>query len=311
MDKKKITIVTGTGGILGTGHIQRMLCLAERLNREKSFSASILLKQNVYPLPDKFNSLLTDTIPADTGLIIRDMRDSSIEEIRSLKKSAPVLAIDDSGEGANYADHKISLLPVPSGGLRNDKPDISKFLYGYNFTRGINLLKDRNHLKRDIDVAVYAGYDPSAELISQIKKSIPENTSSLLLSGGRAARLTGDISPENINYAEVLSRAKLVITHFGLTMFEAHACGCSIAALNPTSYHSTLTDMISVEFNIIYSSEYRLLSPDVLRNVIDKELNNYNGQYISINVILKKINICTENFIDYIREITINYSNNS
>ena len=89
MDKKKITIVTGTGGILGTGHIQRMLNLAVHLNREINFSASIYLTQKEYPVEEKFNELITASIPADTDLIIKDMRDSTIEEMNLLRRISP------------------------------------------------------------------------------------------------------------------------------------------------------------------------------------------------------------------------------
>lgn len=60
MDKKKIIIVSGTGGILGTGHLQRMLSLAVNLNRTTDFSANIALKQNDIPIDEKFSYLLVD-----------------------------------------------------------------------------------------------------------------------------------------------------------------------------------------------------------------------------------------------------------
>ena len=302
--KTRIVIVTGSGGILGTGHIQRMLKLAVELNCVNSFSASIYLKQNIHPFPEKFTSLLTDAIPPDTSLIIRDMRDSSIDEIMSLRNLAPVLAIDDSGEGRDYADFAINLLPVPSGILKNVKPDISRFLYGYNFTEGIESLKKTKPYNRDIDVTVYAGYEPSPGLVSSIRESIPENAYSVLLAGGRANSLTGKSVPPEITYAEVVSRSKILITHFGLTMFEAHACGCSIAALNPTPYHRALTDIIEKEFNIIYSSEYSLLSPVDLHHIIEKELHIFTERNISLDDIINKINTNTESFIDYIKQIT-------
>ncbi|HNX23905.1 MAG TPA: hypothetical protein PKG60_07625 [Spirochaetota bacterium] len=303
MDKIKIVIVTGTGGILGTGHIQRMLNLAVHLNRTDIFSALIYLKQEDHPLERKFAYMLTDSISQDTGLIIRDMRDSSVEEIQMLKQAAPVLAIDDSGAGRISAAYSLNLLPVPSDDKKNIIPDPSLFLYGYNFAEGINNLKEKNSLKRDIDITVYAGYDPSPELISSIKKSIPGSASSVLLKGGKAINFTGEIIQQEIPYAEIISRSKIIITHFGLTMFEADACGCKIAALNPTSYHSSLTDMVRQDLRIIYLSEYSQFSPDNLKDIIRHELKSANDKNFSPSDILKKINKCTENFIDYIDNI--------
>ncbi len=304
MEKNKIIIITGTGGILGTGHAQRMLNLAVRLNEDGVFSALIYLRQNTHPFPEKFRSLLTERIDHDAVLIIRDMRDSTIEEISLLQKTAPVLVIDDSGEGAKAADHSISLLPVPSGTAKEVRPDTSHFLYGYNFMEGISLLKENGPLLKDIDVAVYAGFDPSPELLSSIGRSIPASASSVLLAAGRAVRLTGPALDGDMSYAGVISRTKIIITHFGLTMFEAHACGCSIAALNPTPYHSALTETVRGEFDIIYSSEYRLFSPGTLGKIIEKELHGFTGKNISADQILTAITGQTGNFIGLIKEIT-------
>jgi len=303
MDKKKILIVTGTGDILGTGHLQRMLNLAVHLNRKNNFSASIYLKQNEHPVDKKYSGLIVDSIPSGTSLIIRDMRDSATEDIQLLKQIAPVLVIDDSGPGRESADYTVNLLPLPSGILNNIIPDTSLFLYGYNFSEGINLLKEKKSFEKNIDVAVYAGYNPSSELISLIKKSIPESAISVLLAGGGAVFLTGNISPSEFSYTEIISRTKIIITHFGLTMFEAHACGCSIAALNPTAYHKTLTDTVRDDFNIIYSSEYDSFSPKNLYKIIETKLQNYDAVEISADNILNIINSGAENFIKYIEKI--------
>ncbi len=303
MDKKKITIVTGTGGILGTGHIQRMLNLAVHLNRESNFSASLYLTQDEYPVEEKFNGLIKASIPADTDLIIKDMRDSTIEEINSLRRIAPVLAIDDSGTGRDIADYIINLLPVPSFDGSVVKPETSLFIYGYNFTEGISLLKNSRSLTKDIDITLYAGYNPAHDLISLIKKSIPESAGLVLLKEGKAIDLAGEAIIIESPYAEIISRSKIVITHFGLTMFEADACGCKIAALNPTLYHSKLTEIVSSDFNIIYSSEYNTLSSEELKYRIETELKKNSDNIISPDEILKKINNGTENFIKYIEKI--------
>lgn len=303
MDKTKINIVTGTGGIYGTGHIQRMLNLVVHLNRRDNFTASIYLKKSEYPIDKKISGFLTESITPDTGLIIRDMRDSSIDEMLLLKQSGPVLAIDDSGEGRKYADYTLNLLPVPSENLNNLLPEKSLFIYGYNFAEGIELLNKKNSFIRDIDIALYAGFNPSPELLSSIKKSIPEPYNSVLLAGGKAVNFTGEILSSETPYAEVISRSKIVITHFGLTMFEADACGCKIAALNPTAYHNSLTDAVRKEFNIIYSSDYDSFSPDTLFQIIQQESENTRGTGFSPSGILKKINSGTENFINYIESI--------
>jgi hypothetical protein len=279
-----------------------MLNLAVHLNRKNNFTASIYLTRNEYPIDKKFNGLFTDSIPADTDLIIKDMRDSTIEEMDSLRRIAPVLAIDDSGDGRDAADFTLSLLPVPSDILNSAKLETSLFLYGYNFAEGISLLKKTDSFRKDIDVTVYAGYNPDPELINIIKKSVPESAGSILLKEGKAVNLNGKAIKTETSYAEIISRSKIVITHFGLTMFEADACGCQIIALNPTLYHSKLTEIVSGEFNIIYSAEYDTLSSVDLMSIIKSGLTTDRIVLISPEIIIKKINNGTENFIRYIEE---------
>jgi hypothetical protein len=303
MDKKKIIIVTGSGGILGTGHIQRMLNLAVHLNRMNNFSASIFLTQNEHPLEEKFNGLITASIPADTDLIIKDMRDSTIEEMNSLCMIAPVLTIDDSGKGRDLADYIINLLPVPQEVGKFIKPETPLFIYGYNFAEGISLLKSNLSFIKDIDVAIYVGYNPAPELISSIRDSIPDSAVSVLLKEGKAVNLSGNILKTETPYAEIIYRSKIVITHFGLTMFEAHACRCKIAALNPTSYHSRLTEIVMSDFDVIYSTQYNTLSPENLKSKIEAELLNSNDKFQSPDVILEIIKNGTENFINYIEKM--------
>jgi len=303
MGKRNILIVTGTGGALGTGHLQRMLALAVHLNATDSFSVKIFLKQNYFPPDESFKNLLTDIIPENTDLIIRDMRDSNMEEILDLKKIAPVLVIDDSGYGYSVMDYKVTLLPVPSEVNKPVKPDTSMFLYGYNFTRGIESLAEKIFSERDIDVAVYAGSNPSQELVAAIKKAIPETANSVLLTRKEPVLLTGNVLFSDTDYTEILCRTKIMVTHFGLTMFEANTCGCLIAALNPSAYHGALTEIISKEFNILYNSEYNFFSPEHLRNVIEKALKNFTDKKVSVNYIIEEINKGMNNFTTYVKNI--------
>jgi hypothetical protein len=304
MAKKNILIVTGTGGIYGTGHFQRMLALAFHLNGTGLFSVKIFLKQNQFPPDISSEFLLTESIPEQTDLIITDMRDSLEDEMLFLKEYAPVLAIDDSGPGNNIADYTLTLLPVPSGSNKPVIPDTSKFLYGYNFSKGVESLSVRNFDERNIDITVYAGNNPLPELVTEIKKSIPESANSLLLTGNEPELLTGKISFSGTGYAEILCRTKIMVTHFGLTMFEADICGCRIAALNPSTYHSTLSEMMKDEFRLLFSQEYNSFSPERLYEIIDTALKNFTDKKISVNYIVKKIHQNMDNFTAYLKQIT-------
>ncbi|HOP64010.1 MAG TPA: hypothetical protein PK358_12010 [Spirochaetota bacterium] len=305
MEKNNIIIVTGTGGELGTGHLQRMLNLVSYITGKHNFDVSILLQKGEAGIPERFRHMLITSLPPSADLIIRDMRDSSKEEITSLKSIAPVLAVDDAGEGRSSADHYVDLLPNKISGSNEPGFYTEKFIYGYNFTEGIKNLSGADPVSRDIDITIYAGFNPPEELLTKISKSIPESTKAILLSSGRPVVLTGEPLHEDVSYAEILTRSRIVMTHFGITMFEANICGCIISALNPTPYHGELTALIEKEMRIIHSALYSDLDPVILSEDINMNLKKNLAAAVSFNDILERINIGLENFTRYIYKILL------
>ena len=303
MNKKKIVIITGTGGALGTGHLQRMMNLSSYMNEKQDFETHFLIKSGDYPVPPEFSMMMISSLPESCDLIIRDMRNSTSQEMLSLTKTAPVLAVDDAGEGKSSSGNSINLLPLPSSLSAEIQADYSKFLYGYTFTSGIKELRGKNISERDIDITIYAGFSPPPSLLSQISKSIPENSRAVILSAGKPVVLTGDPLPDNISYSEILSRTKIVMTHFGLTMFEAHICGCLIAALNPTPYHGELTETVRKEMKIIHSAEYSTFDPVIMGDDLMLNFKKNNNPVTPPEEILNSINNGLENFTRYIYKI--------
>ncbi len=300
MNKKKIVIITGTGGALGTGHFQRMMNLASYMNEKHDFEISFLIKTGDYPVPAEFSMMKISSLPDSCDLIIRDMRDSTKQEMLSLSGIAPVIAVDDAGDGKNCTENSINLLPLPSSSSSAIKADYSRFLYGYTFTLGVKELIRKNLNERDIDITIYAGFSPPPALLVLIGKSLPENNRAVLLSAGKPIVLTGDPLPDNITYSEILARTKIVMTHFGLTMFEAHICGCLIAALNPTPYHSELTETVRREMKIIHLTEYSSFDPVIMGDDLMLHLKKNNIPVTSPEEILSSINNGLENFTRYI-----------
>lgn len=303
MVKKNITIVTGTGGPLGTGHLQRMLNLVSYLEEKNEFEVSLLIKSGTFPLPEKFSRIKIDRFPAKADLIIRDMRDSEINEILALNKIAPVLAVDDAGEGRSRAAFSIDLLPPPERHSSGSQFNIERFIYGYNFSLGIESLGNEYLDARDIDITIYAGFNPSDELLSSISRSIPGGRRAIILSAGKPVVLTGDPLPDDISYAEILTSSRIVMTHFGITMFEADICGCMVAALNPTRYHSELTDSIKNSIRLVHSAEYKTFDPVLMGDDIENALRKNHSEGFYANDILSRINNGLENFTRYIYKI--------
>lgn len=275
---KKVTIITGRGGELGTGHLQRMLSFVHYSKNISCFDAKIYSATiNLEDIPQNF---ITDSLE-NSSLIIRDMRDSTSDEIKPLKEYGPVLVIDDLGEGAIVANHSIFLLP----NRISAEIHFDKFLYGYNFYTGLQQLQ-REIFYKDIDFLIYAGFNPPEKIIRLLRELLPGEANSFILLHGKAYKVYKDeFIPCEDSYPEIMLRAKNVITHFGVTLFEANISGCNIIAFNPSKYHEELTATVAKKFNIYLSCEYEKI---VLEEVKDKLLAIYKNSKKTYNYIAKR-----------------------
>lgn len=286
MNKKNITIMTGTGGALGTGHFQRMCFLADSLNNYGGFAVKLFITEGRPDIPGPLNGIVTDAIPAETDLVIRDMRDSSEEDIRILKRKAPVLVIDDTGPGRKLADFVIDLLPNPV----NQTVPAKMFLYGYNFISEIKAMKTEV-IAKDIDVAIYAGYKPDAAVVESIRAAIPEDASVVLFAYGKQTLLSEKKVSVDTGYTDLLLRSRVLITHFGITMYEGDLAGCRILSVNPSPYHSELTVMAMGNLNVKPAGEYGNIDHKLIFNEISHTIKTAGFQIVSKGSIRERINI--------------------
>ena len=234
---KAITIITSWGPDLGSGHVQRMAALA-------SFMSDASDVHIVSPVPGdlhELHHLFTDSIPAETDLLLRDMRDSGQDEIIALKKIAPVCVLDDLGPGADIADMRLYLLPHPVSGMRNCLDPDRYFLHGYNFFRSLG--ESGPVCEKTIDLAVYcpAGDEDYYRTLAPDGASVAflKGEESYMLKDGKRIVLH-DYSP-----GRIILESRSLLSHFGILMYEGKLAGCRLYCLNPSSYHSGLADMAS------------------------------------------------------------------
>jgi spore coat polysaccharide biosynthesis predicted glycosyltransferase SpsG len=241
-NKYCIAIKTSAGDSLGTGHIQRMCSLLWYLNERKNIKAFLISDYTGDSFPSvlkKYSKTNFDFLP---DIIIRDMRDSSEDEIERLKKTSPVIVIDDNGQGRKAADHAIDILPNPEA--KNKEFNNKIFLYGYNFLTALLELNNKN-LKKELDFAIYPGNSASSEFIGFLTSLLPEKSSYAMLTG-KNSYLIKNGKKENLKeslYAETILSSKAVISHFGITLYESFIAKCKIISINPSEYHSKLADM--------------------------------------------------------------------
>jgi len=243
MPERHYHIITSAGPLTGTGHLQRMMLLAWYLNHHTVHTATLQLHEKNPRIPQEITPFITGDVPPRTDLIIRDMRDSTPENMETLRRSAPVLVIDDEGTGAGLADGRLYLLPRPESNLSAGPKSPGFFLYGYGIYTGITPASEP--VTKDIDISIYNGTMAADEHASKMQQLLPSNITVGILQGSRSHIIQpGDTANEQpADYTSLLLRSRCVLSHFGILLYEAHLCECSLLSINPTRYHSHLADI--------------------------------------------------------------------
>lgn len=298
-----IAIISAWGHGYGTGHIQRMATLLWHLNTNTDIR-SILLSDEI---PGFFGQDLTSRVKVkpdeSIDLIIRDMRDSSEEEIDELRKIAPVLSLDDQGGGRDRADFTLDMLPDPRADRLQESGQ--HFIHGYSFVSSI--LRNRSRVfEKTIDAAVYPGADSNEDYRTLLLSLLPEKSSyAMCLGEGSFVRsANGEKSLfDASSFARVLCSSRLVLSHFGILFYEAHACGCAIAAVNPGSYHARLCDLAPKELCIHNLGVRDTLDVHRARGVIERVLASHTGSSIEADHVYAIIRENLDSFYRYLKSI--------
>ena len=300
MNTRVISIITSWGGSLGNGHIQRMAGLAVYLN-SRGIEARIICG-SVPPADHRdLSGLVRPELPPSSTLIIRDMRDSSTHEIRELKKSGPVLSIDDLGPGRREADFSLDLLPNVSDTPESRQFQLRNFLYGINFTDSLRIMGTAP-VHRKIDVALYPGHNPSLDYIDSLLSIIPASASvALFVKPSPVLIQNGTRTPLTDEYgAGVLLSSRVLISHFGITLYEARLAGCRLITVNPTSYHSSLADSVKDDLGLVnLGTPERIDRPSAMRSVT-YAIENPEGPEASPSEALTAVERGLDSFLSHI-----------
>lgn len=329
MPDNAIALITGSDTMLGSGHLHRMASLLWFLVKKASIPAYMVLEEIPSFFPAELAPLVKSDIQPGTILLVRDKRNSTIKEISQLKKTAPVLVIDDCGQGSTIAEHRIDLLPTPEH-RNNNLPARSQdfFIYGYGFIRSlINLMDNKeksNHLfeksieqkfkklhsvykrnERPIDFALYPGMEPGDEYINSLTSLLPRNSTYAILQGENTTLTIGSEKNKSTanSYTPILISSKVFISHFGIALYEAHLSGCRLVTINPTDYHSRLSEMAKTDLNLMNSGEYSKLDRNHARQIISEAHSQSQTMIASPDVLYEKAIGNLKRFSDYILSI--------
>lgn len=274
---KTVAIMTGYGGPLGTGHIQRAVSIAWYLNSLPDVQSFIWAMRPPGLFHDEIDHLFIQPGSGNPDIIVRDMRDSTVEEIRGLQHVAKVLALDDIGEGRNAADWCVDLLPNPVSWISNDYEfQKSHFVYGYNFLSAIRARQGID-INKTIDVLFYGGADPDPRYVEKILQSMPAAAVCAVAGGENSFIIKNGIRQEmNVSsYGDLLLASKSAVTHFGILVYEALLTGAEVITINPTEYHSSLADLIAEKWGIINLGTASSFDESLFKTLLEKIMNSH------------------------------------
>jgi len=252
MNQTSILIVPCTEEGRGGGHLNRCITLANDL-RYAGREAYLCIQNKT----EKINNLLQlkkfntswivnkNQINRPFGLVILDRYKTPREEFLLFKKIAPVIGIDEGGCYRSYFDFLIDIL-IPENFIKPKANITSCGLLNLPKTRKSEQdAKDSENLK----ILISFGQEDSAGLglsaINKLAKMNLQNAEITLLKGG----LNKSKSPipdyvkvmDSIpNLAEHLCEYDIVITHYGITAYEALYAGTQVFLDHPTLYHKRI-----------------------------------------------------------------------
>jgi len=235
----------------GGGHLTRCIKLVKELRacgKEAYLFISTDINIDTFLQASQFDksSVISEKTVTQKNweLIILDRNKTPKDELFRLKTLAPVIGLDEGGSCRDYFDFLIDIL-IPEN---FEKPAANITSYGL-----IDLPTKRktsqNANNKKIKILISFGQEDAAGLgLSAVKKlskkKFRETEITLLKGGLNKSKIK---IPDNVkvldcipNLADRLCEYDLVITHYGITAYEALYAGTNVLLDHPTPYHKKI-----------------------------------------------------------------------
>jgi len=233
------------------GHLKRCLSIIQEGN---SFFDSLLCIENGDERGSSFekgsflNNINLVKSPEEAGnidLIFSDRRNTSITEMRKLAGFAPVISLDDLGAGKDTSH--ISILSLPSPGGETGNLNGPSYIVINPEVKKVSPLPPEE--KKGVLVS-FGGSDPGNLTFHTVKYLNELGITPTVIKGPFFCHPLKELDAKIIEapqcFGELLNRAELLITSFGLTLYEAIFLGTPVLLLNQSFYHYQLSKYLSV-----------------------------------------------------------------
>jgi 2-polyprenyl-3-methyl-5-hydroxy-6-metoxy-1,4-benzoquinol methylase len=236
----------------GSGHVLRMLALRRALEEEGVLARLRLPESGVGLIPrselmkafgvEAGECVGADSDPEEFPVAVTDLFAAGRTVFRDLSRHRTLVGIDEGGSFRNRFDVLIDILPragrghganvkeglrfmdlPPSSGPRIFPPRRILISFGSEDAAGLGIKAARAvsaaFIGREVSIDIIRG------ALDRDRTRLPPGAKSLAPARDLRERLGG---------------YDLVMTHFGLTAYEAAAAGCAVLLANPTAHHEGL-----------------------------------------------------------------------
>ncbi len=273
----------------GTGHLHRCLSAALEtkafvyIPQDSSLSetAGIL---DEYKEKGLENWQIIDQLPDQSykPVIISDNFKLSQDQARDFAKCQKLISLDEGSDYSEYCDYLLDIIPS----YNIDRlPNLFDTAY---ITKPLNVKKE--HSTEIEKVLICIGGEDPANLTLPAAQALAKN-----LPGAKITAIVSDVNKYqnilNINFIppveglrEKIFEYDLVISHYGLTAFEAAFAGCAVIMLATTRLHEKLAQKYDFAFiphgkidsiKMQKALESPLLYPQIKLSLKQKSLGDY------------------------------------
>ncbi len=242
----------------GTGHLRRCLSIARENNYFIYIPQDASLEGTVKLVSDAISNGLEETnvidkLPDETlsPVIITDTFELTKNQIESFSNCNSLISIDEGSDYSDYCDYLLDIIPSIRKRIVNKiEPDF--------ITKPLNVRENQNEKNTYEKILVCLGGEDPAKLtipaVKAVSSCYPEamitavynnsDNSYVSYSGGDKIEFVEEIE----NLREKVFEYDLVLTHYGLTAFEAMYAGCSVILLPTSKLHVQLAKKYSFPF---------------------------------------------------------------
>ena len=275
----------------GTGHLRRCLSTAVEggffvyIPKDYTLEETESILKEYYSLGLSENQII-NTIPDESYLpvIITDTFELTENQLEELSKNRSLISIDEGSSFTDYCDYLLDIIPSYKTLRSANLTDSAYIIKPENIRDNASNKDSIEKTKIDKILVCLGGEDPSSLTMpatAAFHKKYPEAKITAVISnqtdpyidyaGGNNVEFVKPIT----GLREKLYEYDLVVTHYGLTAFEAMYAGCGVILLPTTKLHTKLAE--KYKFSYIAGKDFS--ESDMQKALSSKNL--YGSELIS------------------------------